>query len=172
MLLSPSQDLGPTECRLCTGKTGQVDVFIPTARSLRSRAQSRTGRETSGVLQKRFARYIQTSNYSLRRRRLDELVASKCKKRSAQPPKILPWGKWTFPVHGHASAVCDASTPSRPPATRAPLQLSGGVAGCRREKRRVGREVPGGSGSPSIRREVEQQPCRSSPVREDASGMG
>jgi len=41
-------------------------------------------------------------------------------------------------MHGHASAVGGSSTPSRPPATRASLQLSGGVAGCHREKRRVG----------------------------------
>ena len=37
-----------------TSKPGQVDVFYLTARSLRSRAQSRTGRETFRVVYKRF----------------------------------------------------------------------------------------------------------------------
>jgi hypothetical protein len=81
-------------------------------------------------------------------------------------------GKLTLWGHGDATGGLRASATTRPPAARASLCLSGVTAGCRRKKRRVGREVPGGSGSPSIRREAEQQPCRLSPVREDASGMG
>lgn len=68
--------------------------------------------------------------------------------------------------HGDATGGLRASATSRPPAARASLCLSGVAAGCRRKKRRFGREVPGGVGSPSIRRELEQRPGRSSPTQE------